>query len=151
MTGYANQFQRPSPTVEVPDNSILFSWAASPSPHLRYTCYDHWHIPLNCVSYPDYPHPDPARRHKTEITHMTPQLESWVFHNSWRESDWLRMARRCAHSVQAVVPQLDLRSADEVWCRNKDTRRMLLDMGFDEERVIVKRLAVGYEEQDKSS
>jgi len=151
MTGYANQFQRPSPTVEVPNNSVLFSWLRSPSTHLRYTCYDHWHIALNCVSYPDYPHSDDKKRHRTEIVGMTPQMESWVFHNSWKESDWLRMARRDPHSVQGVVPQLDLRSADEVWCRNKGTRRELLRMGFREDQVIVKRLAVNYDEKNEAS
>jgi hypothetical protein len=71
-------------------------------------------------------------------------MEARILRQSWKRSDWLRCARNEPHSVQAVAPMLDLRTADQVWCRNQVTKVALIELGFDPEQVIVRRLAVGY-------
>ncbi len=66
-----------------------------------------------------------------------------VLRRSWRPSDWLRLARRTPGSVQAVVSELDLRTADEIWAPSQRVARSLLQRGFDRDRVRVQRLRVG--------
>jgi hypothetical protein len=135
MSGYQLQWRRQSETA----NNVLFSWARPPTPTLHYLCYGHWHIVLNSVYYQGrYRQPD----YRAEVEGMTPQLESWVMHPRRQPRDWLRAAASEPHSVQAVVPLLDLRTADVLWCRNQAARKQLCDMGFAPERVLVRRLLV---------
>jgi hypothetical protein len=128
MSGYSRQWQRGRE-----DNLVLFSWAQVPALDLRYLCYEHWYIVLNSVDYQGW-HPRAAE--------VTPQIEKWVLHPRRSEREWLRAAAREVHSVQAVAPMLDLRTAEGVWCRNQATANALTAMGFERERVYVQRLPV---------
>lgn len=144
MTGYQNQWSRATPASDA-SNSVLFSWSEEPCASLRYLCYDHWHIILNSVWTEEFGWVQRDGEHRRAyVAGVSPRSESWVFHASWKRGDWLRQARREPHTVQAVVPMLDLRSAEEIWCRNQAARRQLLSLGFDQNRVQVRRLAVSY-------
>lgn len=61
---------------------------------------------------------------------------------SWKKSDWLREARRQGDRVEAIVPELDLRTADLISVRNQDTRRLLERQGF--QNVEVARISVNH-------
>jgi hypothetical protein len=63
-----------------------------------------------------------------------------VLKPGWDPGRWLRRARR--EPVEAVVGELDLRSADEIWCRNRAARAELVARGFDPERVRAVRVPV---------
>jgi hypothetical protein len=138
MSGYHTQFRKRAPGEER-SNSVLFSWTQPPSAALRYLCYEHWYIVLNSVYYEgdcgcvDGAHPQAAW--------VSAQIEEWVMHPRRQPRAWLRAAAREPHSVQAVAPMLDLRSADSVWCRNQSVARDLIRMGFARERVRVQRMS----------
>jgi len=129
MTGYQNQFRRQAESI----NDVMFSYEQLPDPKV-FSDYDWWHLALNHGGYPlDGSH----LRHAVELTDWQRRL---IIKPSWRPSDWLRKARREPHSVQVVVPQLDLRQADRVYCRNQKTRMLLIGMGFSEQQVETRRL-----------
>jgi len=57
-----------------------------------------------------------------------------LFKKSWRKSRWYRYTQK--QSVQVVVPQLDLRLAQEVWVHNKTAAQQLIDLGFNNVKVM---------------
>ena len=148
MTGYANQFSRRIgwSAKEGPlyrkageiDNNVLFSFSSVPE--ARYSDYSSWHYLLSGR------HTCKDDEHGFDIIdEYTPKnIENLVLKESWRESDWLRTATREPGSVQAVVPELELSTASRVTVRNQATRKKLIAMGFDESRVVVERMKVGY-------
>ena len=133
MTGYSNQWlRRPPATIA---NAVLFSYASEPDA-AAYSDYGWWHCVLNGLG------PLEAHRELERVHAPSPYEERMILKRSWSRSRWLGKAASDPHSVQAVVPRLDLRAADEVWCRNQTTRRELLRRGFSAERVHVRRLPV---------
>jgi len=127
MTGYQNQWRRlpaassGEESFRTHDNDILFSYKSLPSG--IFMDYSSWHIVLNS-QYNNY-----------QISNR--ELAS-VFKPSYTKSDWLRYARNNPHSVQFVVPSLDLRIADLVSVRNQKTKGQLEDIGFT--NVAVRRI-----------
>ena len=124
MTGYQNQWRRL--LVEADnrgddqhkkniENIVLFSYRDLPNPDGVFTDYQYWHIVLN------------SQHNNYRITERE---KSWIFKSSWSKSDWLRHAKRNPHSVQLVVPFLDLTAADQITVRNKGTKRCLEGIGF---------------------
>ncbi|MBP9093196.1 hypothetical protein KBI23_19390 [bacterium] len=67
-----------------------------------------------------------------------PALYRYLFKKSWPRSKWLRTANADGHTVQLLVPELDLSTAAFVWARNQASAKALRAMGF--ENVSVKRL-----------
>ena len=63
-----------------------------------------------------------------------------IFKPSWKKSKWLLYAKKKPHSVQLVVPNLDLRKAKRVWVRNKKTKNFLESVGF--RNVDMKRIKI---------
>jgi len=70
----------------------------------------------------------------------TEQDKRCIFKYSWNRSKWLRRAANDPGRVMCVVNGLDLKQADRIWVRNKDTKKALDKMGF--ENVFVKRILV---------
>lgn len=131
ITGYDYQFKRPRDPVEKV-NSVLFGYRELPE--VRFTDYDTWHIVLNSVvGYNEQP---PNLR----VEHVSEYHRRLVFKPSWRQSDWFRAARNNRVYAQAHAPELDLRQADEIWCRNIPTKKELVSRGFEEEKIVVKRV-----------
>lgn len=132
MTGYASQFTRIiswskegnkyRKTGEFPSD-VLFSWQQAPQGAF-YLDYSNWHVVLNSV----YLHCKDG--HQAEIRDISSWWERQILRPSWKKSDWQRVTIRGTHSVQAVCPQLDLRSADLVRVRNKKEKIRLEKMGF---------------------
>ena len=89
--------------------------------------FDYWYIVLNSY-HNDY---QISRLHK-----------KWIFKYPWGRSDWMKKARKDPHSVQAVVPSLDLTKADLVSVRNHQTKLELENMGFN--NVEVRRISIKY-------
>jgi len=131
ITGYDDQFRRKHRPRRL-RNKVLFSFADLPEP-VRFQDYDAWHFTIGGAME--------LGTHHREVV-VPPYWERLILKRSYRRSDWLRLARRHPGSVQATVPQLDLRRADRIWCRNKDTARRLARMGFDPERIEVRRVRV---------
>ncbi|MFC1697133.1 hypothetical protein ACFL1H_02275 [Nanoarchaeota archaeon] len=100
-------------------NEILFSYENIEG---VFTDHDAWHITL---AGPE---------------HMTPYYERLLFKPSYTKSKWLWYAKKNPHSVQLVVPKLNLAEADRIWCRNKKTKKYLEDLGFS--NVEVQRIKV---------
>jgi len=130
MTGYHNQFRRGKKQA----NDVLFSYSSLPDPKV-FSDYDWWHLTLHGGQCLDGKH-EPV---KISLSDYERRL---VLKPSWKASDWLRKARQQPHSVQVSTPQLDLRTADKVRCRNQQTRKQLIDIGFAPAQVEVKRLKV---------
>jgi hypothetical protein len=93
-------------------NKVLFSFKSVPECVMM--DYLDWFMVIN--SYPGY--------------ELQPRLERMIFKRSWSLSDWRRKAVRQPNTVMAVVPRLDLRAADSIWCRNVAVKRQLEKMGF---------------------
>lgn len=123
MTGYCNQWRRYlggtllEPIYrsrgDVPSIALL-SFRDLPASAV-FTDYNNWHIALN-HSYDGY--------------RLTRRETAMILRPSWTTADWLRQARRKPHSVQLVVPELDLRCADAVAVRNRAARQYLESLGF---------------------
>jgi hypothetical protein len=136
MTGYQDQWRRWRATdgeQARPLSRVLFSWRQAP-PAAVFMDFGAWHIVLNSVEFPS------ADLGEARVRRISPSYERQIWKRSWRASDWLRMARRGQVSVQAVVPELDLRTADELWCRNEACASQLVGAGFDASRIVVRRL-----------
>lgn len=132
MTGYDNQWRRHIGTYVVDGqrikryrkagefpNYVLFSWEDLNG---VFTDYSYWHIVLNETMHnPDW-----------EASEYEKRL---VFKYHRKKDDWLKKSK---HGVQLVVPELDLRTANRIWVRNRDTQIILQKMGFD--NVFVKRV-----------
>lgn len=101
-------------------NDVLFSFEDVDGVFMDYM---YWHLVLN-ASHKNY--------------RMTDYEKKLIFKPSWPRSKWLGKARENFHSVQLVTPTLRLPGAERVWVRNKQTRRLLESMGFED--VGVKRV-----------
>lgn len=135
IAGYDIQWRRRSASEVAagpPPSQVLFSWHDAPA-GCSFSDYDEWHLVLMAVGWG--PH------HRARVEGVGPGLRRRVVKPSWRSSDWLRLARRWPGRVQASVPELDLRTADAVWCRNRAARAELIGRGFAPERVEVRRVA----------
>lgn len=136
MTGYQDQWRRWRVTDGErtrPQSRVLFSWRHAP-PAAVFMDFAAWHMVLNAVEFA----PDASRAPR--VRPVSPSDERQIWKRSWRTADWVRMARRGLVSVQAVVPELDLRTAHELWCRNESCATQLAAAGFDPARVVVRRL-----------
>ena len=132
MTGYQNQWKqllawgrnyreyRQKGEIE---NQVLFSFTDIPTG--VFMDYMNWHMVLNSA-YNNYQMSDREKR--------------MIFRPYWEKSDWLRYVRRNSHSLQLVVPKLDLRKAAVIWVRNVRTKRNLENEGF--RNVEVRRIPV---------
>jgi hypothetical protein len=132
MTGYQNQWRKL--LVESKDyreyrrkgespNEVLFSFNSMPSNGV-FIDYDNWHLVLNLSDKPE---------ELEKYTHS-------IFRPSWIKNDWITRSNKDPHSVQLVVPSLDLRLASQVTVRNKQTKESLIKMGFP--NVVVGRLTL---------
>lgn len=130
MTGYQGQFSR---LLEIGKdykkyrkkdelvNQVLFSF--SDVENGVFTEYHDWHIALNAI-----PNGDKVGKWANKL----------IFRKTWDKEKWLEYADKKPHSVQIVVPELDLRKANSVWVRNKLTQKKLQLLGF--KHVEVKRI-----------
>ncbi len=127
VTGYQGQWRRLLGTNDYRkkgdiENQVLFSFEEQSGVYMDYM---NWHLVLNATNR-DY--------------QMTDFEKKLIFKPSWKKSDWLRYARHNPAYVQMVVPDLDLSQANSIWVRNKDTKKRVEEMGFD--NVEVRRLRV---------
>jgi len=146
LTGYQNQWRRIRSQDhdetryrgpgEFP-NLVLFSYRHAPASAI-FNDFGYWHLVLNCIDWAA------CSGHHLQQVPLSAREERLVLKRSWSSSDWLRKARRDPGSVQAVVPELDLAAADEVWCRNEATRGHLIALGFAPGRVRVQRIRVAW-------
>lgn len=132
MTGYQDQWTRKIPDWpngmkyrekgDIP-NKVMFSFADLPSG--VFVDYDYWHTVLN------------SQNTNYDVNRWVKKL---LFRPTWDKEKWIGWANENPHSVQYVVPELDLRKADEIWVRNKITQNTLSNMGF--ENAEIKRIPV---------
>ena len=144
LTGYQNQWRqflghgqdgrRYRRAGEFP-NMVLFSYEEAP-PGAVFSDFYAWHMVLNAVDW------EARTGHDLRLRPLGVSVERQVLKPSWSKADWLRKAGRDLGSVQVVVPELDLRAATVVWCRNQPTRGQLIRLGFKAERVAVWRMQV---------
>ncbi len=136
MTGYPNQFTRTINT-DHPHlrNQVLFGF--EDLPEARFTDYMAWHIPLNSVRYST----QDGGFTPSNMEPISDRNRRSILKPSWSRADWLRASVK-THDVQGHIETLDLSRANLIWCRNKDTRGALLDMGFGEDTVEVRRTKV---------
>lgn len=131
MTGYQNQWRKllsygPNGKIyrqkDESPNDALFSFYQKPKDGI-YMDYIQWHLVLNSA----------------HNNYQTPNhYERSIFKPHLSDSKWLEKAKKHPHSVQLVVPSLDLTEANCVWVRNKDTKILFEKLGFT--NVVVKRL-----------
>src|ERR1035437_106465 len=171
MSGYQNQWGRilvsskDETIYRVPGefpNDVLFSWEARPAEPLHYHDYDLWHCVLNSVASTETDNgrykkmkkrtkPITAEEFFVKEEYLGQQLERGVWKRSWPESKWLAHERKNSHCVQAVVPELDLRTADLIRCRNQQTRKELISRGFVAEKIRVERWPVDWNYEEEQS
>jgi len=101
---------------------VLFSFDQLPP--ASFSSYHWWHCVLNGPEA------------------VTKQEERKILRPHYSKEDWLRKAARSPGSVQAHVPQLDLGQAQRIWCRSLAAKKQLVEQGFDQKIIQVKRLAV---------
>jgi hypothetical protein len=137
MTGYQLQWSRDHTwgPAGPPRDRLLFSWNDAP-PHATYVDYDNWHTVLNSVRERDG---DP---HQLYVELEGRRDAASILKPSWRQSDWLRRARRNPHSVQAAVPAIDLPTADEIRAPSPRVATTLTNHGFDPSRIHIQRVRV---------
>jgi hypothetical protein len=135
LTGYQSQFSRRRgwDSFGQPRDQVLFSYTDAPA-EVRFVDYINWHLVLNAVHSRDG---DP---HQPYVELDNSRHQASILRRSWRQSDWLRHARRHPGSVQAMLPQLDLRAADQIWTPNRPVATALHRLGFDPARISVRRL-----------
>lgn len=105
-------------------NKVLFSYSQI-SPQGVFVDFVNWDLVLNFSDKPDF-------------------LEKYfhsIFRPSWNKNDWMTYANKKPHSVQLVVPSLDLSQATQVTVRNSRTQKVLENMGFT--HVVTGRLTLG--------
>jgi hypothetical protein len=112
---------------------VALSWREVPAGAL-FLDPGYWPIVLNSVEEA----PDGTLR----VRPISRTDERLLLKPGWDVERWLRRARRGGESVEAVVAELDLRTADEVWCRNHAARAELIARGFAPERVRAVRVPV---------
>lgn len=135
MTGYQDQWRRRMATDgdnKRPPSRVLFSWRQAP-PGAVFMDFNAWHIVLNWIEV------SPQHRDRWFVRPLSNWEERQIWKRSWPRSAWLKAARGTA-SVQAVVPELDLATADELWCRDKGDRDRIVRLGFDANRSQIRRL-----------
>ena len=129
MTGYQNQWRKKLGDREYRrkgeiDNYVLFSF--SDVPNSIFTDFHYWHIVLNGG-------------------HSNYQISNWakklIFRPTWDRDRWLGYARRKPHSVQLIVPELDISRAERIWVRNRETKKHLEGLEF--ANIAVRRLVLG--------
>lgn len=64
------------------------------------------------------------------VRDLTNYEKRLIFKPSWPRSRWIRYAKRNPHSVQLVVPRIDLSLAERIWVRNRATKSDLEAIGF---------------------
>jgi hypothetical protein len=111
-------------------NRVMFSWYSAP-PAAVGMDFDLWHIVLNSVDTVA----SPGRDGRFLVKEIGARDRRGIFKPSWALHRWALKARRDPGSVQAVAPELDLRTADEIWCRNGTTRKQLAALGFESARI----------------
>jgi hypothetical protein len=115
-----------------PRTNALFCWSDPPG-ELTYMDYMEWHIVLNSIQRVDE---DP---HVSRVALDDPErTETDIFQPSWTADAWLAHARHT--EVQAVAPRVDLSTADESWAPSKRAAHALRELGFDPDRILVRRL-----------
>ena len=139
-TGYADQWRRITAYAKAGNtyrargeypNDVLFSFAKPPA-GIRYSDHDWFTMSvLNAITNTGDLH------HLRSIPDYERRL---VLKPSWPASRWLRAAAGNRYTVQACVSEVDLRTADAIWCRSTSARACLLAMGFDPSKVKVVRL-----------
>jgi len=99
-------------------NYVLFSYASVPD--AVFMDYLDWFLVLNSynIGY------DIRQRYV-----------KMIFKRSWSVADWRRRVKKHPGTVMAVVPKLDLRTADAVSARNAATVKELTSMGFSNVRT----------------
>lgn len=127
MTGYSDQWRRVlskgkdhteyRKKGQFP-NEVLFSFAQTP-PQGVFTDYDNWHM----IQFYG-----PNREMPTRIYQS-------ILRPSWNRNDWVTFAKKYPNSVQLLVPSLDLRQANAVFVRNRNTKERLEAMGFNNVKV----------------
>lgn len=135
MTGYQDQWQAPKRTAggaKSRQHRVLFSWRQCP-PGAVFMDFNAWHMVLNSLEFSG----DDGLR--WSVRPLSTWEERQIWKPSWPASAWLRAARRNT-SVQAVVPELDLATANALWCRNETDRAHLVRLGFNADRIQVRRL-----------
>jgi len=129
-TGYADQWRklisqsRTGNTYRpkgVFPNEVLFSF--SEIENLVFIDVDYWFMVFNTMD-------EGVNEHWAKI----------IFKKSWTKSKWLRKSRQSSCSVMAVAPEMDLRKAERIWVRNRQTQKALERMGF--KNIEVKRLTL---------
>jgi hypothetical protein len=119
-------------------NDLLFGWHRQPHPTIRFMDFDAWDEAVLALAQ-TRPWPSTV----AEVSRLIdPHTQALIWRNEWRTRDWLAAAAADEPRVQALVPALDLRSADLVRCRNQSTRATLISLGFAQERVVVERWRV---------
>lgn len=165
MTGYQTQFDRRllNQGAVVENNLVLFSYQ-KPPPRGIYTDYHIWERDFYINDIDDFTDNRRINLYETmltkrvqageltedeaqtklfayidnlPLTSVTKSAISSLFRPSWNHNDWVSYANRNPHSVQYVVPQLDLRDADLVVVRNKETEKEMKNRGFS--HVVVER------------
>ena len=136
ITGYADQWRR---DVKAPHNSqVLFSWEQKPHAQLVYQDFERWEF-IMCDIMNSRVHGKYLKPSEVVISRGD---EKALWKRSWGPADWRRKSHEQAHSVQAVVPELDLRTADLVRCRSQETRKQLVRLGWEPNAVKVERWPV---------
>ena len=140
MTGYQNQWQKIVGTKiigrrkngsyiqenilrkkgEFPDD-ILFSFEEVEGIFMD---FEYWHLVLNASTRSD----------------MSDYEKKLIFKHSWTKLKWLRKAKNKPGSVQLVTSSLYLPTAKRIFVRNKKTKKVLDEIGFN--NVEVKRIYI---------
>lgn len=132
MTYYQRQFSRRLHSG--PRNKVLFSFTSVQDDPV-FTDFVNWHIILNAVTENG---DDP---HQLHVQLNRSRDEASVLRPSWSRSRWLAYARSHPADVQGAVPRLDLSQAEEIWAPSRRVADRLAELGFDRDRVLVRRLA----------
>lgn len=129
-TGFSSMFQayEGEPTfIDREQDSVMFSFARKPNQGF-YQSVDWWTCILNYVSHTD------------GEQHIPRGAERSTWKSSWSEKQWMDYAARDGKGdVQLVVPNLDLRLADSIWCTKEEDYEKLVEMGFSKRKIRYKR------------
>lgn len=143
QTGYSGQWRVKLSDAGPPDrryrrrgefpSRVLFSWG-TPPPGARFIDPSYWPIVFNSTDE----HPDGT----VTLRAVPPVYERLILKPGWAADRWIARARRRDGAVEAVVPELDLRTADEIWCRSSAAREALVSRGLAGARIRVVRVPV---------
>jgi hypothetical protein len=133
MTHYRHQF-KDSDNFDY-DPRALLSWKNLDP--VDYLDYDYWHCILNATVYPHGEQRPHTRR--SIMKNLDRRAESWVMKRSWAESKWIRESLKPQGSVQAVVPEIDYLTADQIRVPDQQAKEILVARGFEEKKIIIRR------------